>query len=69
MNLGFASMQFGRYDEAVDWLRSAHLVAVELGSDFWTHRVVGNLGWAYFQLEMTKGRWSSFSKRRKAPQD
>ncbi|MGP8226589.1 MAG: CHAT domain-containing protein [Terracidiphilus sp.] len=49
-NLGFASMQFGRYDEAVDWLRSAHLVAVELGSDFWTHRVVGNLGWAYFQL-------------------
>jgi len=49
-NLGFASIQFGRYDEAVDWLRSAHQAAVELGSDFWTHRVVGNLGWAYFQL-------------------
>jgi CHAT domain-containing protein len=49
-NLGFAEMQNGRYDEAVDWLLSAQQAATELRSDFWTHRVVGNLGWAYYQL-------------------
>jgi CHAT domain-containing protein/tetratricopeptide (TPR) repeat protein len=49
-NLGFAVMQIGRFDEAVDWLRSAHQAAVELGSTFWTQLVVGNLGWSYYQL-------------------
>ena len=43
-------MQIGRFDEAVDWLRSAHREAVELGSDFWTQVANGNLGWAYYQL-------------------
>jgi CHAT domain-containing protein len=49
-NLGFASLQMDRYDEAVDWLRIARQSAVELGSDYWTLIVVGNLGWAYYQL-------------------
>jgi CHAT domain-containing protein len=49
-NLGFAEMQLGRFDEAVNWLKSAHPQAVELGSDYWTQLVVGNLGWAYYQL-------------------
>ena len=49
-NLGFAGMQLGRFDEAVDWLNSAHREAVELGSNYWTQLVEGNLGWAYYQL-------------------
>ena len=48
--LGYAEMQTGRFDEAVDWLNSAHREAVELGSDYWTQLVVGNLGWAYYKL-------------------
>jgi len=49
-NLGFAEMQIGRFDEAVDWLRSAHRESVELGSDYWSQLIVGNLGWAYYKL-------------------
>jgi CHAT domain-containing protein len=49
-NLGFAEMQIGHFDEAVDWLIPAHREAVELGSDYWTQLVVGNLGWAYYKL-------------------
>ena len=49
-NLGFADMQIGRFDEAVDWLRSADQAAVGLGSAYWTQLIVGNLGWAYYQL-------------------
>jgi CHAT domain-containing protein/predicted negative regulator of RcsB-dependent stress response len=49
-NLGFAAMHLSRFDEAVDWLRSAHQASVELGSDYWTQLVEGNLGWAYYQL-------------------
>lgn len=49
-NLGFAEMQLGRFDEAVDWLKSAHLQAVGLGFDNLTQMIVGNLGWAYYQL-------------------
>ena len=49
-NLGFAAMQLGRFDEAVDWLRPAYQSATELGSAYWTQLVVGNLGWSYYQL-------------------
>jgi CHAT domain-containing protein len=49
-NLGFADMQLGRFDEAVDWLRPANREAEELGSDYWNQLAVGNLGWAYSQL-------------------
>jgi CHAT domain-containing protein len=49
-NLGFAEMQIGRFDDALDWLIPAHQEAVELGSDYWMQLIVGNLGWAYYQL-------------------
>jgi CHAT domain-containing protein len=49
-SLGYAEMQLGRFDEAVDWLNSAHREAVELGFDSLTQMIVGNLGWAYYQL-------------------
>jgi CHAT domain-containing protein/Flp pilus assembly protein TadD len=49
-NLGYAEMQTGRFDEAVDWLRSAQQEAAQLDSDYWIQLVVGNLGWAYYQL-------------------
>ena len=49
-NLGFAEIQLGRFDNAVDWLIPAHQESVALGSDYWTQLIVGNLGWAYYQL-------------------
>jgi len=49
-NLGFAEMQFGRFDDALDWLIPAHQEAVALGSDYWMQLIVGNLGWTYYQL-------------------
>lgn len=49
-SLGYAEMQTGRFDEAVDWLKSAQREAVELDSNYWIQLAVGNLGWAYYQL-------------------
>ncbi|MGA2083943.1 MAG: CHAT domain-containing protein [Terracidiphilus sp.] len=50
LNLGFAALQADRYDEAVDWSRSAHRVAVELSAENLAQMSSGNLGWAYYQL-------------------
>jgi CHAT domain-containing protein len=50
LNLGFAALHNDRYDEAVDWSRSAYRAAVELGADDLAQAASGNLGWAYYQL-------------------
>jgi CHAT domain-containing protein len=50
LNLGFASIQIDRYDEALDWSRSAYQEALELGADGLAQAAAGNLGWAYYQL-------------------
>jgi CHAT domain-containing protein len=49
-NLGFAEMQLGRFDDAVDWLSNAHQDAVKLGAENLAQLTSGNLGWAYYQL-------------------
>ena len=49
-NLGFAAMQNGRYDESMEWSRSAQRIAEELGAEDKVQIASGNLGWAYFQL-------------------
>ena len=49
-NLGFAAIQIGRFDEAVDWLRPAYQCAARLGSTYWSQLILGNLGSAYYQL-------------------
>jgi CHAT domain-containing protein len=49
-NLGWASLQNERYDEAVDWFRSAYYASVELGAEDSAQIASGNLGWAYFKL-------------------
>ena len=50
LNLGFAALQINRYDESVDWSRSAYRAALELGADDLAQAAAGNLGWAYLQL-------------------
>jgi CHAT domain-containing protein len=50
INMGWAAMQVNRYDEAVDWSRSAYRAAVELGAEDKAQIALGNLGWAYYQL-------------------
>lgn len=50
LNLGWAALQINHYDEAMDWSRSAHRAAVELGAEDKEQITSGNLGWAYFQL-------------------
>lgn len=50
INLGFAAMQLEHYDEALDWFKSAHQIAVELGDQNTAQKALGNLGWAYFKL-------------------
>ncbi len=50
LNLGFAALHNNRYDEALDWSRSAYRAAVELGAEDLAQLAEGNLGWAYYQL-------------------
>jgi tetratricopeptide (TPR) repeat protein len=50
INLGFSALQLERYDEALDWLRAAYQIAVELGADNQLQFVAGNLGWTYYSL-------------------
>jgi len=50
LNLGWAALQIGHFDEAMEWSRSAYQSAVQLGAEDLAQRSSGNLGWAYFQL-------------------
>lgn len=50
MNLGWAALHTGHFDEAVDWSRIAHRDAEELGAEDLAQVSAGNLGWAYYQL-------------------
>lgn len=49
-NLGYIDMQLGRFDEAVERLKSAQRGATEVSSHYWEQLAEGNLGWAYYQL-------------------
>jgi CHAT domain-containing protein/Tfp pilus assembly protein PilF len=50
LNLGWAALQINRYNEAVDWSRSAFRAGMELGEEDTMQIASGNLGWAYYQL-------------------
>ena len=50
LNLGFASLQNDRLDEAVDGSRSAYQVGEELSGEDVQEGALGNLGWAYLGL-------------------
>jgi CHAT domain-containing protein len=49
-NLGWAAIQSGHFDEALDWTRAANKAAVELGAEDLAQLSLGNMGWAYLQL-------------------
>jgi CHAT domain-containing protein/Tfp pilus assembly protein PilF len=48
--LGFASMQQGRYDEAIDWFDASLAVAYRIGNQALQAMTLGNLGWSYYRL-------------------
>jgi CHAT domain-containing protein len=50
LNLGWVALQFGNFDEAIDWSQSAYRVAQDLGAEDTVQITSGNLGWAYYQL-------------------
>jgi len=50
LNLGWAAIQANRYDEAVDWSRSAYQAGIDIGDEDLSQLASGNLGWAYYQL-------------------
>ena len=50
LNLGWAALQIGHFDEALDWSRTAYLEGVKLGAEDIAQIALGNLGWAYYQL-------------------
>jgi len=48
LNLGWAAMMTGRYDEAMDWWRISYRDAVALGDEDLALNASGNLGLAYY---------------------
>jgi CHAT domain-containing protein/tetratricopeptide (TPR) repeat protein len=50
LNLGWAALQSGRFDEALDWSKLAQRDAVQLGAEDLSQLASGNLGWAYYEL-------------------
>jgi len=50
LNLGWAALQAGHFDEAIDWSKTAFRESSELGAEGTMQMALGNLGWAYYQL-------------------
>jgi len=59
-NLGWIALQTERYDEAVDWSRSANREAEEVDAQDLVQKTLGNLGWAYFELGDSEGALKLF---------
>src|SRR6478736_9583350 len=51
LNLGFVALQNEHYDEAVDWSTATYRSSLVLGDENRIQTALGNLGWAYFELE------------------
>src|ERR1700733_7449049 len=47
INLGWAALQDGHFDEALDWSKTAEHKARELGAEDFAQVAAGNVGWAY----------------------
>ncbi len=50
LNLGWAALQTGHFDEAAEWSKAAYRAAETLGAEDLAQAAAGNLGWAYYQL-------------------
>jgi CHAT domain-containing protein len=50
LNTGWVCLAGERYDEALDWSRSAYRLAMERGEEDVAQAASGNMGWAYFKL-------------------
>jgi CHAT domain-containing protein/tetratricopeptide (TPR) repeat protein len=50
INLGWAALHVGHFDEALDWSKMAQHEARELGAEDLAQVAAGNVGWAYHQL-------------------
>ncbi len=50
LNLGKASLDEQRFDEAIDWLEPAWELSTRIEAESIAVKAVGNLGWAYYNL-------------------
>ena len=70
LSLGWAAIQVGHFDEAVEWSNLRIRMATDMGAEDLAQASLGNLGWAYFQLGDDERALETISrsgkKRRKA---
>lgn len=69
LNLGAAALREERFDEAVDWSKSANQIASELGAEDLAQVALGNLGWAYLRLGDTERSLGLFLEAEKRATD
>jgi len=50
LNLAAVALKEEHFDEAVDWLEPAEMISTALGAGGIEVKVLGNLGWAYYNL-------------------
>jgi CHAT domain-containing protein len=62
LNLGMTGLQEEHYDEALNWSRSAYLLAESLHAEDLMQRTSGNQGWAYYRLGETNKALQMFSE-------
>ena len=60
LNLGVAALQDDRFDEALDWSKSAYNASLQLGNENRAQVALGNIGWAYLRLGDTERALSLF---------
>jgi CHAT domain-containing protein/tetratricopeptide (TPR) repeat protein len=69
LNLGWAAIQTGHFDESVDWSRAAYRQAKELGAEDLAQVAASNLGWAYLQLGDDERALGQFINAEKSARD
>src|SRR6185437_12956965 len=50
LNMGTASLQQRRFDDAIDWFQAAYQLSSKLDASYIAQAASGNLGWVYYQL-------------------
>ena len=69
LNLGSVSLEQERFDEAVDWLRSAQRAALALDAEDIEEGALGSLGWGYLGLGDTARALELFKEAEKEAKD
>ena len=66
LNLGTASLHDNRYDDSIEWSKSAQRLSTAIDAKDITQFAVGNLGWAYYKLGDSENALASFAAAEKS---